>query len=340
MMTDIATPEARRALSKEVFVICRRLLFIFFITALCFFPSVGSAQAVRASYSGLSGQNLPFWLTYDAGLYKKYGLSAEMVLISGGLTNIQAVLANEINFTYLGGASPIQATAQGASIVVLATAYGLMPYGMVGAKNIHSPMDVKGKIFVVSRLGGIEETAARLALDRLGVGAGNVSFLQAGPDPVRIAALESGSAQAAMLAPPGLFAATARGLNLLADLGALKLKYPTSVVATSRAFVARQRAVAKRFLMALVDGLHVYRQNKALATQVLQKYTKIANPDILSQTYSYFVKNTPAFPLSDRATIQAALPAEKPGNRKIEEFYDNSLLEELERDGFLNTLSK
>jgi hypothetical protein len=56
---------------------------------------------------------------------------------------------------------------------------------------------------VVSRLGGIEETAARLALDRLGVGARNVSFLQAGPDPVRIAALESGSAQATMLAPPG-----------------------------------------------------------------------------------------------------------------------------------------
>ncbi len=318
----------------------RRRLFSFFLIAFCYFPSVSFAQAVRASYSGLSGQNLPFWLTYEAGLYKKYGLSAEMVLISGGLTNIQAVLANEINFTYLGGASPIQAAAQGADIVVLATAYGLMPYGMVGAKSIHSPTDLKGKIFVVSRLGGIEETAARLALDRLGVGARNVSFLQAGPDPVRIAALESGSAQAAMLAPPGLFAATARGLNLLADLGALKIKYPTSVVAASRAFVARQRPVAKRFLMALVDGLHVYHQNKSIAVQVLQKYTKIANPDILSQTYEYFVKNTPALPLSDAATIRAALPAEKPGTRKIEEFYDNSILEELQREGFLKTLGK
>ena len=201
-------------------------------------------------------------------------------------------------------------------------------------------MDLKGKIFVVSRLGGIEETAARLALDRLGVGARNVSFLQAGPDPVRIAALESGSAQAAMLAPPGLFVATARGLNLLADLGALKIKYPTSVVAASRAFVTRQRDVAKRFLMALVDGLHVYRQNKSLAIEVLRKYTKSANPDILSQTYNYFVKNTPALPLSDAATIQPALLPDKPVTRKIEEFYDNSLLEELEREGFLKTLGK
>ena len=325
--------------SKGVFVILRRLIFIALSAVIYVAPSA-FAQAVRASYSGLSGQNLPFWLTYDAGLYKKYGLSTEIVLISGGLTNIQAVMANEIAFTYLGGASPIQATAQGADIVVLATAYGLMPYGMIGNKNVHTSAELKGKTFVVSRLGGIEETAARLALDRLGVGARNVSFLQAGPDPVRIAALESGSAQATMLAPPGLFAATSRGLNLLADLGALKIKYPTSVVAARRAFVAQERTVANRFLMALVDGLHLYRQNKNLAIQVLQKYTKIANADILSQSYNYFVRNTPALPLSEAATIQAALPTDKPTNRKIEDFYDNSVLEELEREGFLKTLGK
>lgn len=296
---------------------------IFLLSMLSYFPSASYAQALRVSYSGLSGQNLPFWITYEAGLYKKYGLSAEMLLISGGLTNIQAVMANEIGFTYLGGAAPLQAAVQGADIVILATAYGLMPYGMVSGKNIHAPADLKGKIFVVARLGGIEETAARIALDRLGVGARNVSFLQAGPDPVRIAALESGSAQATMLAPPGLFAATGRGLNLLADLGALKITYPTSVIAARRTSLTQNRPVAKRFLMALIDGLNVHRQNKNLAVQILQKYTKLANADVLSQSYNYFVKNSPVLPQSDAATIQAGLLTDKPANRKIEDFYDN-----------------
>ncbi len=318
------------------------LRWVIFLLAgvLSYFPSASYAQALRVSYSGLSGQNLPFWITYEAGLYKKYGLTAEMVLISGGLTNIQAVMASEIGFTYLGGASPLQAAVQGADIVILATAYGLMPYGMVASKNIHAPADLKGRTFVVARLGGIEETAARLALDRLGVGARNVSFLQAGPDPVRIAALESGSAQATMLAPPGLFAATGRGLNLLADLGALKITYPTSVIAARRTSLTQNRAVAKRFLMALVDGLNVHRQNKTLAVQVLQKYTKLANADVLSQSYNYFIKNSPVLPLSDAAIIQAGLPTDKPANRKIEDFYENSLLEELDREGFLKTLAK
>jgi hypothetical protein len=51
-------------------VIIRRLIFIALIAVIYPAPSA-FAQAVRSSYSGLSGQNLPFWLTYDAGLYSR-----------------------------------------------------------------------------------------------------------------------------------------------------------------------------------------------------------------------------------------------------------------------------
>jgi NitT/TauT family transport system substrate-binding protein len=317
-----------------------RLVMLLAIVAMGWCPGVGHAQGLRISYSGLSGQNLPYWVTYEAGLYKKYGLSTEIVLIAGGLTNIQAMMANEIAFSYLGGSSPIQAIVQGADLVILATAYGLMPYGVIASKNIHAPAELKGKRIAVSRLGGIEETAARVALDQLGVGAKNVTFLQAGPDPVRIAAVESGAAQATMLAPPALFAATARGLNMLADLGNLKIKYPTSVIPAQRSYLAQNRPVAKKFLMAMVEGMQIYRQNKKFAVQVLQKYTKQTNPEVLSQTYDYFSKNTPALPLTDPAAIQAALQSDKPTNRKPEEFYDNSILDELTREGFVKSISK
>jgi NitT/TauT family transport system substrate-binding protein len=316
-----------------------RLLLLTLLVTAGWLPSISYSQPIRISYSGVSGQNLPFWVTYEAGLYKKHGLNAEMVLISGGLTNIQALLANEIAFTYLGAASPIQATLQGADVVILATAYGLMPYGLVAGKNIHSAEELKGKRVAVSRIGGIEETAARLALDKLGIGGRNVTFLQTGPDPVRIAAVEAGAAQATMLAPPGLFTGIARGLNMLADLGSLQIKYPTSVIAARRIYLTRERAVAKRYLMALVEGLQLYRQNKNFAVQVLRKYTKQASPEILSQTYDYFAKSTPAVPLTDAETIQIALSSEKPSNRRAEEFYDNSILEELAREGFTKAIT-
>ncbi|HTF92150.1 MAG TPA: hypothetical protein VK632_03845, partial [Verrucomicrobiae bacterium] len=99
------------------------------------------------------------------------------------------------------------------------------------------------------------------------------------------------------------------------------------------------RPAAKKFLMALVEGLQLYRQNKNYAVRVLQKYTKQTSPEILSQTYDYFAKNTPVMPLTDAESIQAALISDKPSNRKVEDFYDNSILEELAREGFLKTLS-
>jgi ABC-type nitrate/sulfonate/bicarbonate transport system substrate-binding protein len=157
---------------------------------------------------------------------------------------------------------------------------------------------------------------------------------------VRIAAVESGAAQATMLAPPGLFAATARGLNMLADLGALKIKFPTSVIAVRRVYLTKERPVAKRYLTAIVEGLELYHQNKNMAVQVLQKYTKQPNPDVLSQTYDYFAKNTPVIPLTDPEAIQAALPTDKPTTKKPEEFYDNSVLEELVREGAVKAAAK
>ena len=299
-----------------------------------------TSQSLRFSYSGVAGQNLAIWVTYEAGLFKKYGLNPEMLMIAGGVTNLQALMAGEIAFVYQGGASPIQAMTQNADLTILATAYGLMPYGIVTGKGIQTAADLKGKRVAVSRVGGIEETAIRFALDKLGVGARNVTFIQTGADPVRIAAVESGVASAAALAPPGLFGATARGLNLLTDLGTLNIRYPASVISARKTALTSERPLAKRFLMALVEDLHIYHQNKSLAIKALQKYTQQTNPEILSKSYDYFVKNTPLVPLSDVATFENALPTDKPGERKPQSYYDNSILEELVQEGFVKKLGR
>ena len=45
----------------------RLLLLAVFVTA-GWFPRASYSQQVRISYSGVSGQNLPFWVTYETGL--------------------------------------------------------------------------------------------------------------------------------------------------------------------------------------------------------------------------------------------------------------------------------
>ena len=215
-----------------------------------------------------------------------------------------------------------------------------MPYSLVTTSAVRSAADLKGKRAAVSRVGGIEEVAIRAAMEKLGLGPKELTFIQAGPDALRIAAVQSGAAAAAALAPPALFAATGRGLTVIADLGALGVAYPTSVVAARRAYVTQDRPAAKKFLMALIEGLHLYRQKKDYAMQVLEKYTKQSNPQILSQSYDYFAKHTPLVPLSDPAVIEKALPSDKPSGRSAKEFYDNSLLQELVSEGLVERVAK
>ncbi|MBI4528668.1 MAG: ABC transporter substrate-binding protein [Deltaproteobacteria bacterium] len=301
---------------------------------------ISHGQSIRISYGGTSGYNVPIWVTHDAGLFSKHGVKAELVLISGAAPGMQAVLANEIHFANTSGSAPINARLQGAEVVIIATSYDLVPYGFIVHKDIQSPADLKGKIVAVSRLGGVTELAVRVTLEKFGLSAKDVTLIQAGPDAQRIAALLSGKVAATVIAPPGLFAAISRGLKLMVDLTDLGIKYPTSVMFITRSYGEQNRATVKKFLMAFTEGLHLYAQKSDFAIQVMKKYTSIDDPEVLSKSHDYFVKKTLLFPITDPAALRNGFPLGKPITRKVEEFYDNSVLQELKSEGFVEKTAK
>lgn len=312
------------------------LLFIMVLTL----PRFGYSQAFRISYGGTSGYNVPIWVTKEAGLFKKHGLTGELLMIAGAAQSMQAMLANETQVANTSGSAPIHAKIQGADAVIIATSYDLIPYGFVVHKDIRTPADLKGKRIAISRFGGITELAVKLAVEKFGLSPKDVTMIQAGPDAQRIPAVASGAVAASVLAPPGLFAATAQGLRILADLGDLGAKYPTSSFFVMRPYLVENRTSLKKFLMALTEGLHIYVNDKDFSMRVMQKYTKLGDPEIASKTQDYYGKNTLLVPLNDPAAIKEAIPADKGAGRKPEEFYDNSVIQELVNEGFVESLKK
>ena len=319
-------------------MLLRCQILIFFVTSLLT-PWFGYAQTVRTSYGGTSGYNVPVWVAQEAGLFKKYGLTSELILISGDAASLQAMLANELDFTNAAGTTPIQATLQGADFVIIASSYNLMPYSFVVHQDIRSAADLKGKRMAVSRLGGITEYAAKLTFEKFGLGPKEMTLIQAGPDAQRIAAVQSGSVAATVLAPPGLYAATSLGLKVMADLGDLGIKYPSAVMVARRSYLAQNRQTAKRFLMAFTEGLHLYAQKKDFTLGVMQKYARLKDREAMSRSHDYFVKNTALVPLTDPVAIKNAL-ADRAAGRNLEDFYDNSLVQELIDEGFVKKLAK
>ena len=57
-------------------------------------------------------------------------------------------------------------------------------------------------------------------------------------------------------------------------------------------------------------------------------------------THDYFVKNTALIPFTDAVGVKNAIPPDKVGNRRVEDFYDNSLIRELVDEGFVANVRK
>src|SRR5436190_16189596 len=204
-------------------------------------PGPGHGQSIRISYAGTSGYNVPIWVTHEAGLFKKHGLSSELIMISGAAQSMQAMLANEIQVANTSGSGPINAKIRGADAVIVASSYDLIPYAIVVNREIRTPADLRGKRIAISRFGGITELSVKLALEKFSLNEKDVTMIQAGADAQRIPAVATGAVAASVLAPPGLFAANAQGLRVLADLSDMGAKYPTSIFFVMRSYLSQQR---------------------------------------------------------------------------------------------------
>ena len=297
------------------------------------------AQSIRVSYVGTTGTNFPLWVAQEAGLFKKYGLTTDLILISGGSTMIQALLAQEIAFATIAGPAVIQSRLQGADVAIIASPYNLMPYSLVVHGSVRSPADLKGKRVAITRFGGITEVAARLAFDKLGLNPKEVTMIQSGPDGLRLAAVQSGTVAGTLIGPPGLFAAVSQGLKVMVDLADVGVLYPMGTIITSRSYQAQNRPLTKRFLMGFVEGIRHLLGHKDFAVKALQKYTRLTDPEVLSKSYDYFAKRTVVVPLTDPAVLRNVVPPERASGR-MEDFYDNSVLQELVNEGFLSKDAK
>jgi NitT/TauT family transport system substrate-binding protein len=312
-----------------------RLVFVIFLG--CWLSSSAQAQVVKlkAAYSSESSWSLATWVAYDAGLFKKYGLSVDLVLIRSAATITAALIAGETPMIQLGGNGTIQAALQGGDTVNVQTLVPIIPQSLVVTADIKSPEDLKGKRLGVSRFGALSDLVIRHYLRKFGLDpAKDVTIIQVGGIPELLAAMKAGAISGGSLSPPVLSAAKKAGFKELGDFESLDYKYPAVAIATTRSFIQRQRSTALNFLRAEIEGIHAIRTQKNFAVNTLKKYMRISDPDILEEGYRYAVRFIQPRPLPTTEETRAVLEEPKRPDAKPENFIDLSLMQELEKEKF------
>jgi len=326
-------------MSRNLFKSLILLVFFFFFNFYVY------AEQLRVGYGALGGTYLPLWVTDAVGLYKKYGLDVELVYIAGDSRITSAMLAGQTPIAGP-GTSIVAAAVRGGDAVIIATMVNTLPHYMMARPEIKTKQDLKGKRVAISTFGSASDLVTRMALEGLGlVPDRDVAIIQIGAIPQRFAAMEANVVQATVLTPPTNLLAEKMGFSTIVNVAALGLKIPNSVVGTTRSFLKSHRDTARKFLMAYIEGIKVMKSDSDLSIKTLSKYSRVTDFVSLNEAYKVYAETVPSRPYIDLPSIQKVIDFYSRGGiqqrmLKPDDVVDMSLLQEIDRSGFIDSLYK
>ncbi|HWP24237.1 MAG TPA: ABC transporter substrate-binding protein [Candidatus Binatia bacterium] len=236
----------------------------------------GSARAevVRAAYPSANVQFLPAFVALEKGFYKREGLDAELISVRNAVTAVQALLGNQIHFIFSVGPQ-MPSIWEGADIILLAQQVGRPTFSMMVTPDIQKVTDLKGKKIGVSFGGStFAGTKAMLELYKLNPEK-DVQYVSIPGSQPKIAAMQQGIIQAALLAPPSDYVALKAGFKRLANLADLFKDTSFSGLAATGKTVRENPQFVKRMVRAMVRGVLYARNNPEEAVQTMVKHWRM-----------------------------------------------------------------
>jgi ABC-type nitrate/sulfonate/bicarbonate transport system substrate-binding protein len=298
-----------------------------------------SAESTRflVSYGGTAGYQLPLWINREFGFSKKYGVDLEIILIQAGSPNIQALVGGSLQLTQTAASSAVIGASQGAPVVIVATLENKLPMLLISRPEIKDPQQLRGKVIGINRFGGSNDAAVLMAMKAWKVDPKEISMLQTGGTSARMAALISKKVDATVQSYPEIYQARKLGMNVLADIGDFGFYTNTSNIVT-RSYLQQNRAAVKGFIKGQIEGIHYVKTNKEGSLKVLRKYLQITDAEAVEGTYEFFAKRLSRSPRTELEGIKNILSSIGAGQKNPTDFVDMSLIDEIEKEGFVQKL--
>src|ERR1043166_1861273 len=314
----------------------------------CFSLSVAQEKKLTpltVGYSAISGSFAPLWVAFDQGLFAKYGLDAKLTYIQGNRVMMSALTAGEIQL-YQGGAEGlIRLISGGGDGIFIASQYNLVGhYVLITDPKIMRLQDLRGQRIALDPTSPTYGYMLKV-LDQVGLRKEDVTFVQFGTagQPERTMAVLRKQAAATILTAPHTYAAEKQGLKRFSSIRDLGIRQLITVTGVTKRFLREKKETAEAFLRGYVEGLFYVKTRKEATIRIIGKYTRQRDTDVLEKFYDDLVPDLPRIPYIEdaptRATIEA-MQLQGPPLPKVDpkSLYDNSLLKNLEPEGFLEKI--
>jgi len=276
-------------------------------------------------------------------IWEKNGLNVRSIYFNSGSILTQAMLSGNIMVSDSGVPEMMTLPVSGAMETrVITVNINRLEHIFVTRKNISKPEDLKGKRIAVSRFGSASDLTTRMVLRSWKLDPEKeVMLLQSGNTPTRMSALLAGHVDGALVSPEGIHKVLASGCcRALADLSELPLDFARFGVTMPAALIRNQRDVARRIVLAYVEGIYLFKTKPTLVFSILEE-EGIKDPAIAKDIYKRLSFSMREYPIPEANGIQNALDSlGHPNARNVKPaaLMDTSMLEEIRKSGFIDKL--
>jgi NitT/TauT family transport system substrate-binding protein len=221
-------------------------------------PAAAAANLKKLTiiYGGASPNLWGVYAGMDKGFFTKYGVDVNLVTAQNSAQGVAAVIGGSADLGIASATTFMGPIAQGAKLKVLSTSYTGSPDSLLAAPSIDTPAKLKGGKIAVGALGDLSHLTAYLLVQKLGLDPDkDVTYLAIGDDAGRVAAVQSGAAQAGLInATSGTKAESEMGFHALIRGSDAQLSFPASNFGALVSTIQSQPDLIKAFFNGMLDG--------------------------------------------------------------------------------------
>jgi NitT/TauT family transport system substrate-binding protein len=300
-----------------------------------------TAAPITVGYPQLSGGSMPLWVIAENHLDQRYGVDVKPIYIAGGAILTHSLIAGDVTIALTGGAV-VGAVLGGADLTYIGiglSTYGFTVYAKPEVKDIN---DLRGKVFGVITKGASSDHAAIALFKRYGIRYGqDVQILYFARQGDLLASLQKGIISGGVFSSPTTVMAKRLGFKKLVDIASFKYPYPHNAIATRKSFIRQNPEAIKGFLRAYLASVKIIHQQPEVAKKALRDFLGSKDPEMIDDSYEslkdLFLK-VPYMPDEAIRTVLSLSDNPKAATANPKDFYDNSLLKELDDSGFVKEL--
>jgi NitT/TauT family transport system substrate-binding protein len=305
------------------------LLAVLFLT-----PKAAHAQPkVSVAYAAISPIFAGVWMAKEVGAFEKHGLKADLVYISSGSITVQAMVGGNLDMSVAASNAVVSSILRGAPLVAVGSITNRPAMSLFVQPEITRPEQLQGKVLAITRHGSSTHFLTQFVLEKLGL-----------QDKVKIQPM-GGTREVDMAVRTGMVAGAVRSMKpgpktrMLVDLPDLGIPFSMDLMAVKRDFYKASPKTVEGMLKAYLEGVAALRTRKDFAYKVLAKYLLGAG-DSLDEAYEYAVKYLDRHARVEPAVIQTVLNWEAKSEHPVSDFFDNTLIDRIIKEGFVEKLYK